>query len=113
MGRLIASMICLALTVTSLATMPGVEVGDVFARVVSGPDEDGELYVSIKVSVTNNTEEEKRVSLSIQGLDSDEFEVYETSLAGTIGPGETGTITDTDYIEKEVYESIYQWRVEK
>jgi len=113
MSRLISTLLCLALTVAPLATAPEVEVGDVYARVILGPDEDGDLYVSIKVSVTNNTDAEKHVVLSIQGLDSDEFEVYETTLSGNVEPKETETITDTAYIEAEVFQAIYEWRVEK
>lgn len=112
MGRLAASLICLAMSVSLVATVPDLEVGPVEAKVVSGPDEDGDLLVAIKVTVTNNSDSEQTVTLEIQALDSEDFEVFECDLSGTIGPGTTRAITDTDYINAEIYKTISQWRVE-
>lgn len=113
MRRLAVRMVCLALAVTTPATTSDLEFGEVYAKVVSGPDEDGDLEISIRVTVINNSDSEQDVDLSIQGLDSDEFEVYETDLEGKVGPKSQQSITDTDFIDAEVYQTITHWRIEE
>jgi len=101
------------MSVTSLASVPDLEVGPVEAKAISGPDEDGDLLVSIKVTVTNNADSERSVNLQIQALDGEEFEVFECNLEGKVDPEATRTISDTDYINAELYRSISQWRVDE
>ena len=113
MSRLVASLICLTMSVTPLVTSSDLDVGTVEAKVVAGPDEDGDLQVSIRVTVTNNADSERAVKLEIQALDSEEFEVFECDLEGKIGPQTTRSITDTQYINSEIYQSISQWRVDE
>jgi len=113
MGRVAASLVCLAMSVTCLASVPDLEVGPVEAKVISGPDEEGDLLVSIKVTVTNNADAERSVNLQIQALDGEEFEVSECDLEGRVDPEATRTISDTDYINAELYQSISTWRVDE
>jgi len=105
--------LALVLLASSPGACPDLDMGPVEARIVSGPDEDGELLISIKVDVANRSDSEVALSLDIQALDGEGFEVFESHLAGKVGPNTFETITDTDYIEKDVYESISRWRIDE
>ncbi|MGH9868129.1 MAG: hypothetical protein ACREAA_08200 [Candidatus Polarisedimenticolia bacterium] len=112
MKRLTVLLLCL---ITSSASFPGergYEAGDVQHRVVMGPDEDGDLLVSVKVEVTNTTDEDMDVDLELQGCDRDGFELVELDLSGKVSARSSKVITDTDYISAEVLERIDHWNVE-
>ena len=112
MSRPTVALLCLLLSTTMLPTSSDCDVGDVEAKVVSGPDDDGDLLVSLKVNVINNTESEMDLAFTIQGIDADEFEVFECRLGGKAAPLGITTITDTQYIEASIYDSIWRWRIE-
>jgi len=113
MNRFVAILLCVLVSDTTLPGGPQFEAGPVEARIVSGPSEDGNLFISIKVVVTNYSDEELALDLSIQGCDSDGFELAEFELEGKVKARTTNTITDTDYIEADIYESISNWRIEE
>ena len=105
--------LALVLLAGSPGACPDLDMGPVEARIVSGPDEDRMLTISIKVGVANNTDNDKTVYVSIQALDADEFELFECGINGRVPAGEYRTITDTQEIEETIYDSISEWRVEQ
>ena len=52
---------------------PGVEVLGLAHKVLSGPDADGDLKISIKVTLKNTTESDATVVLTVQAIDSEKF----------------------------------------
>ena len=113
MSRLATGVLFAAMSVSSVTSMSDLEVGEVGTKVVSGPDDDGDLQISIKVTVTNYSDKDRLVSLGIQGCDDEDFEVFQTSLDGMVESNQTRTLTDTVYIKEAVYESVTQWRAEE
>ena len=113
MNRIAAVVLCLIASGTSIPSGPQYEAGPVDARIVSGPDEDGDQLISIKVMITNYSDDELALSLSIQGCDSEGFELAEIELQGKVKAKSTKVITDTDYIEASVFESISNWNIEE
>ncbi len=63
--------------------------------------------------VTNYSEDELVVSVSIQACDSEGFEVAEFDLEGNVRPKTTKAITDTDYVTPDVFKSIADWNIEE
>jgi hypothetical protein len=113
MSRLAGVILCLLVSGTSMPSEPGYEAGPVDARIVSGPDEDGELLISIKVMVRNDSDADLDFEFKIQACDNDEFEVAEFELEGQVKARTTKSITDTDYIKPEVFNSISTWNIEE
>lgn|SRR5262245_11644490 len=113
MNRIAAFSVCLLVSFTPIPSDPQYETGLVDARIVLGPNEDGELLISIKVEVRNNTDDELAVDLSIQGCDREGFELAEFELEGNIPANARKTITDTDYVDAEIFEAISNWIVEE
>lgn len=113
MSRFAVVAFCLVASGTSIPSGPDYEAGPVDARVVSGPDEDGELLISLKAMVTNYSDGELTVSLSIQGCDDEGFELAEFELEGKVRSKTTKVITDTDYVEADVFKSISSWNIEE
>ena len=95
------------------AGAPGIEYGEVGHKVVDDhPDRDGELKISIKLSVRNNSEEDIEVDVMIRALDAEGFEVFEANLEGTVRADETRVLTDSNYISPRIYKMISRWEIE-
>jgi len=85
-------------------------VSDIQTKILSGPDEDGEITFAIKVSVTNRFDDAD-VFLDVQGLDADGFERASVSLEGHILPGQTKVLsTKQEYFARAEYDAIVEWR---
>ncbi|HKP36019.1 MAG TPA: hypothetical protein VJT71_04105 [Pyrinomonadaceae bacterium] len=92
---------------------PGVEVLELAHKVLSGPDSDGDLKISIKVMLKNTTKSDAKVDITVQAIDSDNYEVFDVNLKGIIKTKQTGALTDTQYISEKLYKSIVKWQVEE
>ena len=91
----------------------GIEYGEVGHKVVDDqPDRDGELKISIKLSVRNDSDEDIDVDLTIRALDAEGFEVFEAGLEGAVRAGETRVLTDSNYISPRIYKMISRWEIE-
>ena len=91
----------------------GIEYGEIGHKVLDGqPDRDGELKISIKLSVRNDAEEDVGVDVMIRALDAEGFEVFEANLEGTVRAGQTRVLTDSNYISPRIYKLISRWEIE-
>ena len=87
-----------------------IEVTEVGCRQLLPADDDGEINVSVKATVQNNTEDSVHRP-ELKALDKDGFEVASVSLDGRVSPGDTQTLTTTDFVNAELFEQIVEWRV--
>jgi hypothetical protein len=100
-------------SVAVLDSTPGIEYGEVAHKVVDDhPDQDGELKISIKLSVRNDSDEDVSVDVMIRALDAEGFEVFEANLEGTVRAGATRVLTDSNYISPRIYKMISRWEIE-
>lgn len=67
------------------------------------------MSFSIKASVENNSDKTE-ISLCLQGLDSEGFEIYRVYLEGRIPIGENRMLTTKeDDVDKKLFEQIVKW----
>ena len=67
------------------------------------------MSFSIKASVENNSDKTE-ISLCLQGLDSEGFEIYRVYLEGRIPIGENRMLTTKeDDVNKKLFEQIVKW----
>jgi hypothetical protein len=95
------------------AAPPGLETSGLAHKVLSGPDDEGDLEISVKVSVRNTTEADQEAQVIIRAVDKEEFEVFEVRLSGKVKAGQTRVLTDTQFISEKLYKSIVRWEVEE
>ena len=108
-----STLALMLLLATSLAASTiEIEFGKVQARVISGSDPDGDLEISIMLPIENKSDTSIYIDLEGQALDRDGFEVFEFMLDGTIKALSEGILTDTDFIDEELYYTIDSWRVQ-
>ena len=87
----------------------GIEVTGPGHKVLTGPDEDGDLEISVKLTVKNTTESDLRVEVTVQAIDAEDFEVFEVRLSGTVKAKQSRVLTDSKYIS----EKLYKWQAEE
>ena len=83
------------------------KVRDIAVKVLSV--EDGYTSFSIKAVVENQSEDED-VTVGLQGIDADGFEIESTYLSGHIPVGMTKTLTTRTSVETSLYEQITHWQ---
>lgn len=91
---------------------PGIEVSGLGHKVLSGPDSAGDLEISVKLTVKNTTDADMMVRVRVQGIDRDDFEVFDVQLSGIVKAKQTRVLTDTQYLSEKLYNSIVKWQVE-
>jgi hypothetical protein len=115
--RVVAVMPVVAclLAVPSFAAAPrlGIEIAAPEHKVLDGPNEDGDLDLSVKVMVKNTLDMDESVQIVVQALDRDDFEVLEVVLAGPIRAGKARPLTQSAMLNHDAYRSIVAWRVEE
>lgn len=94
-------------------TPPGIEVSGLAHKVLSGPDEDGDLEISVKLTVKNTTEADTRVEITVQAIDGEDFEVFDVRLSGSVKAKQTRVLTDTQFISEKLYKTIVKWQIEE
>jgi len=109
------TVVALFLAVPSFAAAPrlGIEVAAPEHKVLEGPNEDGELDISVKVMVKNTLDMDESVQIVVQALDRDDFEVLEVVLAGPIRAGKARPLTQSAMLQNDAYRTIVAWRVEE
>jgi hypothetical protein len=118
MRVVVALLVGLMLAVPSPASSAaaprlGIEIASPEHKVLEGPNEDGDLELSVKVMVKNTLEMDESVQIVVQALDRDDYEVLEVVLAGPIRAGKARPLTQSALLQKEVYRTIVAWRVEE
>ena len=85
-----------------------VTANDIATRVVSEDEDD--FSFAIKALVQNGSDDPE-VFITLQGLDSDGFEIYDVILEGTIPIGASKVLTTReDYVDKELFGQIVGWQ---
>lgn len=90
-----------------------VTVGTIAAKLRGDPDDAGEVCFAIVADVTNHTRNPVEVSVDIQAVDDEGFELMDLTLRGPLGPGETRRLSDQDYMRHKDYLAIAKWQVEE
>lgn len=70
-------------------------------------------YFSMKVQVTNKTDQPREASLKYQAIDGGGYEVESHYLSGTVLPGRTETLTDTSLMKIAQFRRIKEWKLKK
>jgi hypothetical protein len=109
----LAAMAGVLCTPATAAPSVGIEIGNPEHKILGGPDEDGDLEISVKISIRNTAEPDLTVQVFVQALDKDGFEVFDILLSDIVKGGQTRTLSDWQYIKQGVYRSIQAWRVEE
>ena len=84
-----------------------ITVHDIGTRVVSEDEDD--ISLAIKALVQNESDDTE-VYITLQGLDSDGFEIDDITLTGTIPIGASKVLTNKAYVDKELFEQIVVWQ---
>jgi len=72
--------------------------------------DDGDIEFAIKATV-QNLSDDSDVSIYIQCIDEDDFEIYSFFLDSTIAVGETDIITTRETIPYSTFQQIKDWKV--
>src|SRR5215831_13833033 len=113
--RITGAFVLLLTTTLSLATdLPaGIEVVAIEHKVLSGPDKDGDLRISVKVTLRNATERNIPVDITLRALDAEEFVVFDAPLSATVKANGTRTLSDWAFVPQNVYKSIVKWELQE
>lgn len=82
-------------------------------EIKSGESTNSQKYFYPKVSVTNNTDEEKKVFAKYLGVDSDGFAIDSFMLYGVVEPHSTRYLSDTKSVQLNKVRKIVKWQYEK
>lgn len=91
--------------------MENYRVTDIGAKQMSKEDKFKDIWFAVKATITNLTDNEIIVSVDVQGVDIDDFEVTSVSLSNTLSPGELKILTNRSYISSNEWEMIKRWQV--
>lgn len=86
------------------------KVSDVATKVIA-TDEDGrDVQLAIKATVENRSDSEQ-ITICLQGVDAEGFEVGTTHLTGTVPVGGSQTLTRRIHMEERSYKQISRWQL--
>ena len=85
-----------------------IKVSDIATKVLEEDDE-GYISFTIKALVENDSDED--IYFSLQGIDSDGFEILNVDLEGEIPRGKNKILTTrADYIKNNLFAQIVKWQ---
>ena len=91
-----------------------VKVSNIAVKVLKVDDEDNVVSYAIKADITNMKDDEyseEDVSVEIQGVDEDGFEIISVYLSGNVQFNTTKTLTDReDYQDKDECDQVVKWQ---
>ena len=96
LGVCIALLLLLALPV--LSGPSDFRLVDQEHRIVSGPDADGDLEISFRVTVKSLRDKELSIRVIAQGIDQEDFVVYDAYLETNLKPNEERVLRDLQFI---------------
>jgi len=108
---ILAMFTAFSIPITAAPT-PGLEASGLAHKVLSGPDDDGDLEISVKVTVRNTTESDVDAEVGVHAVDKEDFEVFDVRLSGKVKAGQTRVLSDTQFITEKLYKSIARWEIE-
>lgn len=89
-----------------------IRISNIAAKLMSKPDEDGNVTFAVKATVTNTSDEPISFAFDLQGIDGDDFEVTDVFLGGELGPKESRTVTDRAFISMDDWGRIVRWQAQ-
>ncbi|MEG0347604.1 MAG: hypothetical protein RR605_06070 [Acinetobacter sp.] len=91
-----------------------IKVSNIAVKVLKVDDEDNEVSYAVKADITNIKDDEyseENVSVEIQGVDEDGFEIVSVYLSGNVQFNTTKTLTDReDYQDKDEFDQVVKWQ---
>ncbi|MFV5372637.1 hypothetical protein [Acinetobacter pittii] len=94
-----------------------VKVDNIATKVLKVNLEDNEVSFAIKADITNFKDSEysdEDVTVEIQGVDADGFEIISIYLSGKVSFNTTKTLTDReDYQDKDEFDQVVRWQYTK
>jgi hypothetical protein len=90
----------------------GVVVERLDHKVLSGPDKDGDVRISVKAVVKNTTDRDVEIDITLEAIDAEDFEVLDVPLSGTIPAHGAKALSDWQYLAEKTYKTIATWRLE-
>ncbi|VAX45629.1 Uncharacterised protein [Acinetobacter calcoaceticus] len=91
-----------------------VKVDNIATKVLKVNLEDNEVSFAIKADITNFKDSEysdEDVTVEIQGVDADGFEIISIYLSGKVLFNTTKTLTDReDYQDKDEFDQVVRWQ---
>lgn len=106
---LLAIVACLFF-ISSPGLAADIEVSEIATKITDGPDSSGDVWFAIKATVRNNGTDED-VSIQLQAVDRDGFELNDVRLDGKISPGDSRNLTTKTYMPLAQYNQIHNWQV--
>ncbi len=85
------------------------KVSEIATRLIDEMSDEGDVYVSIKALVENDTGDPE-VCIMLQGVDKEGFCLHEFHLSGDIVPGGSRVLTAVNYLSRASYGKIIQWQ---
>lgn len=82
-------------------------VSDISSKKIK--DSDGEIFLAIKATI-KNLSDDAGVSVNIQGVDEDGFEISIINLSGEIPVGDRKILTASRHVDKKLLQHITEWR---
>lgn len=112
--RLLTLALILTLPLISGAVPPpkGLELTGLAHKVIDGPDEDGDLEISVKVTVRNTTGKDQDVKIKVRAVDGEDYEVFDMPITGIVKARDTRVLSDTQFISEKVYKTVVRWEIE-
>lgn len=89
----------------------GLHVSNIASKIMSDVDSSGDVWFSVKATVTNTSKSKKKVDITVQAIDEEGFELKSQSLYSTLKAGETKILTDKIYMKQPLYNSIKKWQL--
>jgi hypothetical protein len=108
----LALILTLPLISSAVSAPKGLEFSGLAHKVVDGPDDDGDLEISIKVNVRNMTGKDQDVKIKVRAVDAEDYEVFDMPITGIVKARESRVLTDTQFISEKVYKTIVRWEIE-
>lgn len=109
MKKFITAVLFVILSASTQLFAGEITVSNIATKIVEGPNSSGDIHYAIKADVTNSGQN-NQVSVKLQGIDGDGFELEDLYLSGDIAPGETKTLTDKRIMAEKDYNNIKDWR---
>lgn len=106
--------VILALLICSVPIRGSAEdlaMGAPVTKQVTRPDSSGDVWYAVKLPVVNKTASYLLVTVELQAVDKDGFELDTVTLTEVLPPSSTATLTDKTYMSYAQYRSIATWQV--
>jgi hypothetical protein len=113
MRRGVPAAVILSPAAAAAPALEGVEVVGVDHEVLHGPEEEGDLIISVKAGLGNLLKDDRQIVVVVQAVDEDGYEVFDVEPKGRFQAEETRALTDARWIRQRLHDSIVRRQVEE